>query len=1031
MNTRKGLAGRNVLICGAILGAWTAIALPETKFMASDGSAYDYFGSSAAVHGDTAVVGAYADDDKGANAGSAYVFERVGGVWTQTAKLIAADGTNSDYFGCAVGVSGNTIVVGAYGDGDKGTYSGSAYVFERAGGVWTQKSKLLAGDGAANNYFGYSVGIDGDGIVVGAYGNYGKVAGSGSAYVFERVGGVWKQTAKLIAADGANSDCFGCAVGISVDTIVAGAYRDGDKGAWSGSAYVFERASGVWTQKAKLVASDGSTNDCLGHAVAISGQSIVVGAHQDDDKGADSGSAYMFERIGGVWGQTAKLTAGDGMASDAFGYSVAILGSNAVIGAYGDDDGGSSAGSAYVAQKIGSGWKPVTKLTASDAAASASLGYSVAISWSNAVCGAYYATCGEPGCGAAYAYEVGNIQNTAPAASNQILSVHPLGEVYIDLAFRDPDGQAMTVRILSLPTNGTLQSYAARYGTTEYPGRYFYAWDAPFDSDSFTWDVNDGVATSGVATCTIVRNDGSGVVTGSDWPQWRGPNRDGVSPEKGWLRSWPPKELWRRSIGAGLSSVVVDNGRLYVTGCTVNQILTYCFDAGTGAQIWSRGYACTITPGAISGPGPTPAVAGNEVYTFDGVGNLYCFDKMTGTVLWNRQVDLGMTYCYGYNASPLVEGNLVILNASGRGAAVDRNAPHSIVWPITPQGSAGFPSPVGYSLGGQRFTALATEMAILGVNAGSGDIAWSYPLGDIRRGQDPIVYGDNLLFSKAAGNWVCLRPGPASAETVWTNASLRGADSGSGVLWKDHVYTPTSHGGMMCFDARNGAQKWLRMMPEAYHDGPLIASDGKLIVYWGCKLLVLKATPDGYDEEGRVPVDVVQPWTHGWLESAHATPALAHGRIYVRQYDVVVCYQVGADAPTDTNSNGIADSWEVAHLGATTNCAAAGDPDGDRFSNLCEYVAGTDPTNGASNLKVAISESNGNMMVCAPMLQAQGVGYEYKQRFYGIEFATDLVSGVWQGVPGWTNVPAGNSILTFTNDVPDRARFYRVKARLQ
>jgi hypothetical protein len=236
--------------------AWAAIN-PATaqKLLAGDGAVNDWFGGRVAVDGDTAVIGAYGDDDKGAESGSAYVFVRsADGTWSQQAKLTADDGVDDDRFGCSVAVSGDTAVIGAMFDDDKGAESGSAYVFVRsADGTWSQQVKLTADDGAADDWFGIRVAVDGGTVVVGAYGDNDKGDSSGSAYVFVRAAnGTWSQQAKLIAADGAASDYFGYRVAVSGDTAVIGAMYDDDKGDGSGSAYVFVRAAdGTWPQPSR------------------------------------------------------------------------------------------------------------------------------------------------------------------------------------------------------------------------------------------------------------------------------------------------------------------------------------------------------------------------------------------------------------------------------------------------------------------------------------------------------------------------------------------------------------------------------------------------------------------------------------------------------------------------------------------------------------------------------------------------------------------------------------------------------------
>ncbi|HEX9713604.1 MAG TPA: FG-GAP repeat protein [Actinomycetota bacterium] len=323
-------------------------ATQQAKLTAADGATNNLFGSSVSVSGDTALIGAYNDDDKGASSGSAYVFTRSGGAWTQQAKLTASDGTVGDFFGVSVSVSGDTALIGAYGDDDNGSSSGSAYVFTRSGSTWTQQAKLTAADGAANDVFGVSVSVDGDTALIGAYFDDDHGTDSGSAYVFTRSGSTWTQQAKLTAADGAAFDFFGHSVSVSGDTALVGAYGDDDQGLDSGSAYVFTRSGGTWTQEAKLTAPDGAANDRSGISVSLREDTALVGAYLDDDHGTDSGSAYVFARSGSTWTQETKLTASDGAAGDQFGWSVSVEGDTALVGAYFDDDHGSSSGSAYV-----------------------------------------------------------------------------------------------------------------------------------------------------------------------------------------------------------------------------------------------------------------------------------------------------------------------------------------------------------------------------------------------------------------------------------------------------------------------------------------------------------------------------------------------------------------------------------------------------------------------------------------------------------------------------------------------------------
>ena len=217
-----------------------------SKFVASDAAADDRFGSSVAIDGDTVVVAAPLDDDDGGKSGAVYVFRTRddGATYGQVAKLTASDAASNDEFGGSVAIDGATIVAGARYDDDDGSNSGSVYVFRTSdgGATYGQVAKLTASDAASNDEFGISVAIDGATVVVGAYGDDDDGSNSGSVYVFRTSdgGATYGQVAKLTASDAASNDEFGISVAIDGDTIVAGAYMDDDGGDASGSAYVFE-----------------------------------------------------------------------------------------------------------------------------------------------------------------------------------------------------------------------------------------------------------------------------------------------------------------------------------------------------------------------------------------------------------------------------------------------------------------------------------------------------------------------------------------------------------------------------------------------------------------------------------------------------------------------------------------------------------------------------------------------------------------------------------------------------------------------
>ena len=377
------------------------------KVTASDAASGDIFGHLVSISGDTAVVGANRDDNA---RGAAYVYVRNGTAWPQQAKLTAFDAAPVDDFG-QVSISGDTIVVGAFGDDDTFSASGSAYVFVRSGTTWTLQAKLHAGDAAFNDQFGLTTAISGDTAVVTAPFKDGVGTDSGAAYVFVRdVTGNWTQQAKLTASDAAAGDRFGfVAVSISGDTIVVGASRHDDAGLSSGAAYVFVRdVTNNWTEQAKLTAIDAAAGDAFGFSVSISADTIVLGAVGDDDAGSRSGSAYVFARdVTGNWTQQAKLTASDAAVFDLFGRSVSISGDTVLVGADFDDDGGTNSGSAYVFVRKGTAWPQQSKLTASDAAPGDRFGFFVSNSGDTGIIGAFFDDDAGSNSGSAYLFEVG------------------------------------------------------------------------------------------------------------------------------------------------------------------------------------------------------------------------------------------------------------------------------------------------------------------------------------------------------------------------------------------------------------------------------------------------------------------------------------------------------------------------------------------------------------------------------------------------------------------------------------------------
>ncbi len=361
----------------------TATVVPD------DAAEGDRFGQAIALRGETMAVGAPGDDDVNLTtapgstelfaSGSVYIFEldSATGQWAQTSKLVAGDGVPFDNFGYTLSLSGDVLAVAAWtedefaggatvgsGSARAGNDSGSAYILERnpATGTWSEITKIdsprmpVTSDEAFFDNFAKTIAIDGDTLIVGASEEDASDADQGTVYVFERnTGGpnLWGELTRLRAGDGATFDRFGTSAAISGDTIVVGATGDDDAGSGAGTAFVFDRQDGQWVETAKLIAVDGSDRARFGAVVSIDGDTIIVGAPEEDEKGTDAGAVYIFQRDSGgagQWGQVAKITVADAAADDQFGSAVAVGGDFAISGAFRKDVVGDSSGSAYLFQ---------------------------------------------------------------------------------------------------------------------------------------------------------------------------------------------------------------------------------------------------------------------------------------------------------------------------------------------------------------------------------------------------------------------------------------------------------------------------------------------------------------------------------------------------------------------------------------------------------------------------------------------------------------------------------------------------------
>jgi uncharacterized protein YkuJ len=418
---------------------------------ASSPAANDQFGFSVAVSGDTVAVGAISesssatgidgdeDADTAGDSGAVYVFAFDGSGWSQQAYLKASNTGTFDVFGWRVALDGDTLAVGAPSEdsgargvnGDQNNdlagNSGAVYVFERTGTSWAQTAYLKASNADAADEFGYSVALSGDTLAVGARGEDSAATGvggdasddtaldSGAAYVFVRSGGAWTEQAYLKASNASSNDQFGFSIDVDGDSLVVGSIDEAsaatgvngdetdDSAPSAGAAYVFARSGNAWTQLAYLKASNTDAGDEFAWSLDLDGDRLAVGARREasaatgvngdqaDDTAGASGAAYLFERSGSTWSQTAYLKASNADASDEFGYSVALAGDTLAVGARGEasaatgiggdplDDSAASSGAVYLFDGSSGSWIQTAYVKASNAEANDLFGFSVAL----------------------------------------------------------------------------------------------------------------------------------------------------------------------------------------------------------------------------------------------------------------------------------------------------------------------------------------------------------------------------------------------------------------------------------------------------------------------------------------------------------------------------------------------------------------------------------------------------------------------------------------------------------------------------
>ena len=383
-----------------------------------------------------------------------------------------------------------------------------------------------------------------------------------------------------------------------------------------------------------------------------------------------------------------------------------------------------------------------------------------------------------------------------------------------------------------------------------------------------------------------------------DWPNWRGPQANGISRESGWRDQWPdkgPPILWKGTVGTGFSSVVVSNGLLYTLGNADNTDTVFCLSADDGKLKWSHSYESPLDDRFFEGgPTSTPTVDGNAVYTLGRQGHLFCFERTSGKVLWkiNLAEDFELPIPgWGFGGSPVVRDKLLLLNAGAAGLALDKSN-GKLVW-ASDSGEAGYTTPVIARSGQQELMILASKKFFQAVDLKSGELLWKYRW--LTRfgcnAADPIVSGQQVFISSGYSRGAAvLTLADAEPAEVWKNKELQNQFSSS-VLIESHLYgfdgNDTGSKRLRCLDFATGKVVWSEDWEGM---GALTAADGKLIALSEAgDLVVAPASPKGLAPTARATVIDGKCWT---------VPVLANGIIYCRNADgQIVAVDVRASQP--------------------------------------------------------------------------------------------------------------------------------------
>ncbi len=375
-----------------------------------------------------------------------------------------------------------------------------------------------------------------------------------------------------------------------------------------------------------------------------------------------------------------------------------------------------------------------------------------------------------------------------------------------------------------------------------------------------------------------------------EWNKWRGPNANGIANSL----NWNPNALQTKAVidfttnvGMGHSAVAVNGKFLYTMGSdyiSKNGQKTYhdvvfCLDSKTGREVWR--YAYEISERQDPGPGSTPVIDGSSLYTIGRDGQLFCFDAQTGSIRWQRNMiteSLANKHSWGFTGSPVIDGDLLILNANKSGIAFNKHT-GKLLW-NSDFGKSGYATPVLFTLKGKRFVAISSGEGTFIIDVVSGNIQWRHPWKPER---DPLIFKNNILIIGIKGS-AFLKIHADSSEVIW-QIRYRCASFQSWVRFDNYVYglgTVRKNHVLQCLDLETGELKWSEKTAEW---GSLIGCDNKLIFLDGSgKLIIINATPEGYQEIAARQVLKMNPKNYDPKVKCFCwtNPVLVDGNVYVR-----------------------------------------------------------------------------------------------------------------------------------------------------